>query len=105
MYKMGSPYVKRRIPSSQTFHSRKLLQPRRFQIHLSLITQFSALLIALLASIILIVALPTGISFSEDLKAAIAQKRTEERDFAIPYSLSEEKRAYQLEILELATFK
>lgn len=51
------------------------------------------------------VAFPTGISFSEDLKAVIAQKRTQERDLATSNSLSEEKRAYQLEITEVATFK
>lgn len=67
--------------------------------------QFSALLLALLTSATSIAALPTGISFSEDLKTAIAQKRIQERHVAASDSLSEEMRAYQLETVEVATFK
>lgn len=67
--------------------------------------QLSALLITLLASIIFTAALPTHISFSEDLKTAIAQKRAQERHLTTSDSLSEEKRAYQLETSEAAAPK
>lgn len=67
--------------------------------------QFSALLITLLTSITFCAAMPTGISFREDLKTAIAQKRTQERDLATSNSLSEEKRAYQREIGAVTAFK
>ena len=66
--------------------------------------QFSALLIILLTSITFSAAMPTGISFSEDLKTAIAQKRTQERDLATSDSLSEEKTAYQREIGAVTAF-
>lgn len=67
--------------------------------------QLPGLLIILLASITFSAALPAGLSFSEDLKTAIAQKRTQERDLAASNSLSEEKRAYQLETSEVAAPK
>ena len=67
--------------------------------------QFSALLITLIASISLTVALPIGISLGEDLKSAIAQKRSQESNLVASKFLSEEKRAYQLETVEMATFK
>ena len=66
---------------------------------------FSAILITIFASITFTAALPTGISFSEDLKAAIAQKRAQERSLATSESLSEENRAYKLETVEIATFR
>ncbi|CAD6587712.1 MAG: hypothetical protein ASARMPREDX12_008891 [Alectoria sarmentosa] len=65
----------------------------------------SALLIALLTSITFTAALPTGLSFSEDLKTTIAQKRTQERDLATLKSLLGENRAYQLEMVKVASFK
>ena len=37
--------------------------------------------------------------------ADIAQKRARERDLAASDSLSDEKRAYQLEMVEVATFR
>ncbi len=37
--------------------------------------------------------------------AAIAQKRARERDLVAADSLSDEKRAYQLETVEVATFR
>ncbi len=37
--------------------------------------------------------------------AAIAQKRARERDLVAADSLSDEKRAYQLETVEIATFR
>ena len=67
--------------------------------------QFSALLTTFLVSTTFAAALPVGIPFNETLKAAIAQKRAQERDLATSTSLSEEKRAYQLETVEIATFK
>ena len=67
--------------------------------------QFFALLTIFLASITFIAGLPIGISYSEDLKTAVAQKRAQEREVAISSSLSEEKTAYQLETIEVATFK
>ena len=67
--------------------------------------QFFALLTNFLVYITFTAALPIGISYSEDLKTAIAQKRARERDLATLSSLSEEKRAYQLETVEVATFR
>ncbi len=66
--------------------------------------QISALLITLLTSTALSAAIPPGISFSEDLRTAIAQKRTQESDLAISDSLIEEKRAYEREITKVTTF-
>ncbi len=65
----------------------------------------SALLIAFLASTTITAALPIGTSFSEDLRAAVAQTRARERDLAASDALSDEKRAYQLETVEVATFR
>ena len=65
----------------------------------------SAILITILAFIFSTTALPIGISFSEDLKTAIALKRAQERSLASSDSLSEEKRAYNLETVEIATFR
>ena len=67
--------------------------------------RFPTILIAIFASLIFTAALPTDVSFSEDLKAAIAQKRAQERAFANSESLSEENRAYNLERVEVATFR
>ena len=50
-------------------------------------------------------ALPIGISYAEDVKAAIAQKRAQDRDLANWNSLLDERRAYQLEAVEIATFR
>ena len=69
------------------------------------VMQFFALLTIFLVYITFTATLPIGISYSEDLKTAIAQKRARERDLAILSSLSEEKRAYQLETVEVATFR
>lgn len=66
---------------------------------------FSALLIALIACRTFTAAMPTGASSSEDSKTAVAQKRTQERDLATSKSLLEEKKAYQLEMVEVAAFK
>ncbi len=68
------------------------------------IMQVSALLITLLTSTALSAAIPPGISFSEDLRTAIAQKRTQESDLAISDSLLEEKRAYEREISKVTKF-
>lgn len=75
------------------------------QTHLVPIMKSYGLLITLLAFIVLTTALPTGLSFSEDLKTAIARKRTQERDLATSNSLSEEKRAYRLETVGVVAFK
>ena len=71
----------------------------------ALTMRFPTILIAIFASLIFTAALPTDVSFSEDLKAAIAQKRAQERAFANSESLSEENRAYNLERVEVATFR
>lgn len=92
MYKVGVPCVKKRISFPHP-------------IHLTPIMLFFAPLAIFLASTTFTTALPIGISYSEDLKTAIAQKRARERDLAILTSLSEEKRAYQLETVEVATFR
>lgn len=74
-------------------------------VHLTPIMQFLAPLTIFLASTTFTTALPIGIPYSEDLKTAIAQKRARERDLATLTALSEEKRAYQLETVEVATFR
>lgn len=90
--------MKMRIPKFLNLHTVE-------QSNLSPTMQFSALLITLLASMTITMALPTGLSFSEDLKTAIAQKRTQEHDLAASNSLSDEKRAYQLETVTVAASK
>ena len=66
---------------------------------------FSLLLTTFLATLTFTAALPLGIPYSEDLKAIIAQHRAQERHLASLISLSDEKRAYQRETIEIATFK
>lgn len=66
---------------------------------------FSVLLTTFFAILTFTAALPISIIYSQDLKMAVAQKRAQERRFASLASLLEERRAYQLETAEIATFK
>ena len=66
---------------------------------------FSVLVTTFIAILTFTAALPTGVAYSQDLKMAVAQKRAQERHLASSSSLLEEKRAYQLETAEIATFK
>ena len=66
---------------------------------------FSVLLTTLLAIINVTAALPIAVAYNQDLKMAVAQMRAQERHLASSTSLLEEKRAYQLETAEIATFK
>ena len=63
----------------------------------------SVLLTTFLAILTSTAALPIGITYSQDLKMAVAQMRAQERHLASSTSLLEEKRAYQLETAEIAT--
>ena len=65
---------------------------------------FSVLLTTFLAILTFVVAFPIGVAYSQDLKTAVAQTRAQERHLASSTSLLEEKRAYQLETAEIATF-
>ena len=65
----------------------------------------SVVLTTFLAILTSTAALPIGIAYSQDLKMAVAQMRAQERHLASSTSLLEEKRAYQLERAEIATFK
>lgn len=66
---------------------------------------FSMLLTTSLAILTFTAALPIGVAYSQDLKMAVAQVRAQERHLAFSTSVLEERRAYQLETAELATFK
>ena len=65
---------------------------------------FSVLLTISLAILTFAAALPIGVAYSQDLKMAVAQERAQERHLASSTSLLEERRAYQLETAEVATF-
>ena len=66
---------------------------------------FYSVCIGLLTSVTLTAALPTGLSFSDGLKTAIAQKRAQERGLATANAIAEEKNAYQLEVLQGGALK
>ena len=95
-------FNKRGNPSSQNLKAEFFLLSWRLQTHFPRTMQFSAPLITLLVSTILTTALPTGISFGKNLKTAVAQKRTQEHKLATSNSPPEKKRAYRLEIVEVA---
>ena len=66
---------------------------------------FSVFLTTFLAIITFTAALPIAVAYNQDLKMAVAQMRAQERHLESSTSLLEEKRAYQLETAEIATFK
>ena len=65
--------------------------------------QFSGFLFTPLAFATFTAALPTRSSFGEDFRNVIAKERTQEREVAASKSLSEENRAYRLEVVGVAT--
>ena len=66
---------------------------------------FSVLVTTFVAILTFTAALPLAVAYSQDLKMAVARQRAQERHLASSTSLLEEKRAYQLETAEIATFK